>query len=1140
MCSLRSSSFLAHPRVPLALACFALCTLAARGQTARLNGTITDPTGRVVPGASISITNEATGVKRSVSSTESGTYEAPALLPGSYTLKVEREGFSTAQQKGVQLVVDTLTRVNMTLTVGAVDTTVQVVDQPLLLQPNTAELATSIGSKEYDELPLVQQGRIRSPAAFVYLAPGVQGGVRLSGAENTSATNQLQVNGSQTQVTELLLEGLSAGKQRTPGSFNESAPPVDAVREFKITTTLLPADYGHTGAAVGSFSIKSGTNRLHGSLYEYLRNTVLNATPRGSAINPATHQNEFGVTAGGPITIPSLYNGQNRSFFFFSYGGSRKSGVDALQLQTVPSAARVTGDFSGGQPIYDPATTRLDPATQRFIRDRFPNNMIPANRMDRVGRAIAALYPNVAASGANNYSAYSGEKLLNPDIFSAKVDHQLFEHQHLGLTLVTTNIPRLRVDVALPDPLTSGIRQTAIAKTARVNHDWILAANKLNSLALGYNRFVDLQEPAVSYAEQLQKLGLTGVSNGLFPIITFTNGYSTTGFNSAQRSVENSYQLKDTFSWSLSKHSLRSGVEFRRTQLNDIVPRFSQGTLGFSNRETADPNSLGSTGDAFASLLLGQVDTGRVQDPFQLSTRRSYGGVFAQDDWKATRLLTLNLGVRWEYQTVPSETANRSSIVSLTTPNAAAGNLPGALVFAGSGANRTGSSSLTRNDFSAVSGRVGFAYQVQPTTVVRGGYGLYYSDNELSLVGNGFQPQASFTTTNNGVTPAFLLQNGFPQNVSLQPTLSPALINGQAATYYQNSAATLPRLQEWSLSVQQALGEKWLVEVDYVGNHGSRLVNPQMANINQVDPRYLSLGALLTQSATSSAAAAAGIRVPYAGFSGSVAQALRAYPQYQTLTSQSAKEGASIYHALQALLRRQFGNGLTLNLNYTYSKNMGYSSPSYQGFDSVDNTLQDAFNPAAEWSLLPNDVRHAVVFNYVYALPFGRSQKFLNRGGVLDGVVGGWSITGVHRYQSGFPLPIVATNTLPIFNRVLRPNKIAGVDAATHISAGSYVPGVSRIINPNAFSQPAAYAFGNARPTYDDLTSFPVLTEDLAVVKHVQLGERANWELYGQFFNALNRHRYTLIDTNFNNASFGRASSVSQPRYIQVGTRIRF
>jgi hypothetical protein len=277
--------------------------------------------------------------------------------------------------------------------------------------------------------------------------------------------------------------------------------------------------------------------------------------------------------------------------------------VDSLQLLTVPSTAELGGDFSGGAPIYDPQTTRLDPTGTHYIRDPFPGNKIPSYRLDSVGKAIAAYYPHVAKAGANNYSAYAGEKLLNPDIYTFKIDHQITAAHRLSLTLVTNNIPRSRVDSALPDPLTAGIIQTAITKTARVNYDWIISTSKLNSFVVGYNRFVDSQQPPSEDNDQLQQIGLGGIGGGTFPAITFTNGYATAGVNTAQRSVENSFQAKDIFSWAFANHSLRIGGEFRRTQLNDIVPGVTQGALGFSNKESADPNSLSNTGDAFASLL---------------------------------------------------------------------------------------------------------------------------------------------------------------------------------------------------------------------------------------------------------------------------------------------------------------------------------------------------------------------------------------------------------------------------------------------------------------------------------------------------------------------------------------------------------
>jgi hypothetical protein len=469
--------------------------------------------------------------------------------------------------------------------------------------------------------------------------------------------------------------------------------------------------------------------------------------------------------------------------------------------------------------------------------------------------------------------------------------------------------------------------------------------------------------------------------------------------------------------------------------------------------------------------------------------------------------------------------------VNLAAPNPGAGSLPGAVVFpqaAGPGSPFGG------NDFSAYGPRFGFAYRFTPKTVIRGGYGLYYSDLGLTLVTAGFQPQANYASTNNGISPAFILQSGFPDAASLNPARNPSILNGQNGSFFAPNATAMPRVQEWSINLQRELPGQLLFEASYIGNKGHRLLDAQMSNVNQLDPRYLSLGSLLTQSITSPGAIAAGISSPYPGFSGTVAQALRPYPQYRTLTSIGAKEGASRYNALQVVLKKRLSFGLTVDASYVFSRLMGYHSPSATLPGAIDNVLQNAQDRKAEWALLPSDLTHAVVFNYVYTLPYKPSNKILNL------MLGGWSIAGIHRYQSGFPLSIVANNSLPVFNRVLRPNRVDGVNPATNVSLGDWKSGFSTVINRAAFTQPAPFTFGTSKPTYAGLRSFPILNEDLALSRRITIREGFAATLYGQFFNVLNRHRFTAIDTNFNSASFGQAGGVSQPRFIQLGVRLQF
>ncbi|HEY4357765.1 MAG TPA: TonB-dependent receptor, partial [Acidobacteriaceae bacterium] len=960
--------------------------------------------------------------------------------------------------------------------------------------------------------------------------------------------NQFVVNGSQMQVSEFFLDGAEFGQMRTVGSLNESAPPVDAVREFKVTTTLLPADYGHSGPAAGLFSIRSGANQFHGSVYEYFRNNYLDGQPWGVVSKVYTRQNEFGATIGGPIRIPFLYNGHNRSFFFFSYGGSRKSGADSIQNLRVPSAAEASGVFDPKTlfAVYDPATTKLNAAGTGYTRTQFANNTIPANRIDPVAASIVKLLPapNLPASaGTNDYQAFKGERLLDPDAFTFKLDHQLTTQQHLDGTFVHTHIPRDKIGTGLPGILSSDSHQLTAGTTIRVDHDWVLGPNRLNALVLGFNRFANTETPPNG------DFGLNGLPSTALPYFAFTQSYPDIANNGHFFDIENNYQIKDVFNWTVGRHDLRFGGELRRIQFNDTNPDPAFTTLSISDLETQNPASPSKTGDSFASFLLGQVNSATTGTPYEIGTRYKYAGFFMQDDWKVNGRLTLNLGMRWEFQTFPTEVHDHASVLSLTGQNPGAGNLPGALIFAGTGPGLSGQHAFAGNDYSAAGPRFGLTFLATRSTLLRGGYGIFYSDTgqgtASAISSVGFSAQANILTPDSGLHPAFVLSNGFPSVPSLQPVLSPTLLNPvgssfQGATYLEARADAMPRIQEWTGGIQQTFGKQWLVEVNYIGNHGTRLYDPNAENINQDDPKYLSLGSLLTIQATSSQAAAAGIKLPYPGFVGTVAQALRPYPQYGTLTSQAGKPGYNIFHSMQAVLQKRSSFGLTLGANYTWSKNLGISSPAAYAA-APDNVLQNSLNPSAEYSYLPIDVPQALVLHTIYELPFGQGKHWLGGSGIASKLVGGWKISGVQRYQSGYPIPILAKNSLTIGNRILRPNKVPGVDASTHTSANAFTPlNGSRFLNPAAFTDPLPYTFGNAAPTYGDARNPNVYNEDLSIVKTTQIYERVRWNLYLQAFNALNRHRWTSIDGNIDDAGFGRATVPSNPRFVQLGTRFEF
>ncbi len=1103
-------------------------------QTAQTTGRVTDPSGSVVVQARVTAEHVDTGARAETTTNEQGYYVIPSLRPGSYRMHVQREGFKPVTRSGIQLQADDKDRIDFSLEIGTVTETVNVVGDLTLLKTDTAEMATSITGREYNRLPLIQVGRMRSPANFVFLIPGVHGNLSLDGIENISATNQIQVNGGLKQNTEVMVDGLAAAY----GSFNEMAPPVDAILEFRVQGSQMSAEYGRSGASLVNFTVKSGTNQVHGSVFEYLRNDKLDARNWLASSRALTRQNEFGASVGGPIYLPKIYNGRDRTFFFFAYSGSRKRGLDNIERVRIPTPDFYRGDFTGlldsrgaRLPIYDPQSTRAV-AGGGFTRDPFAGNLIPSSRLDPVAVKTGPLYPqpNLGGAGTLNYQDWIGESQLDPDVVTTKIDHSFSNRQKIFGTFNWNDIPRLRNRVPLPDPVNDGFIQDIKSRILRLNHDFLLKPSLFNNLALGYNRFRNPNGTRSQDGGWPQKLGLSGVPGTMFPVFSFTNGYATAGTSGWGDGIGQTYFVRDAASWSRGSHLLKFGLEIRWDQSNDRSLSNTSGSYAFNALGTGLPGNA-ATGDGFASFLLGQVQSASLSYPSSSGTRRSYRGFFVQDDFKLTPTFTLNLGMRFEYERAPYEAANRYSVIDRTAPNPGAGNLPGAVLFAGNGTGRTGTRTLSKNDYSAWGPRLGFAWHARNGTVLRGGYGVYYANSQLGLASTiGFNVAASFASTNNGITPAFVLKDGFPQNFSREPSIDPAILNNQNGTYLEPTSGAMPRTQNFSFGVQREISQNFLVEANYVGNHNTRQSDPQFVNINQVDPKYLSLGALLTQSVTSAGAVAAGIKVPYPGFSGSVAQALRQFPQYRTLTAAATKAGSTDYHALELRLKKRLSAGLSLDASYTFSKNTGYNSPSFIGrATTTDVLLQDHFNPGLEHAILPYDIPHAFLLHYAYDLPFYKNRR-----------LGGWSISGIHRYQSGNPIPLFMTNSMPIFNRVQRPHIVNGQNLVTGVGNASLDPNVGRVINPAGFSDPGPYTFGNAAPYYQNLRNFTVLAEDFSVVKSTRITETILTEFNAQFINAFNRHRFGEVDSNFRNASFGRVRSATFPRFIQLGFRIRF
>lgn len=1132
--------------------------IVAYAQNADVSGVVQDSSGAIVPKVTVEFRNQNTGIRQRATTNENGYYHIAAIQPGKYDATVQAQSFQTLTQEGILLQTDTAKRIDFTLRVGT-SKEIVVVTANGLLQQNDDQMETHITEEEYENLPLLQMGRNRNPATFMYLAPGVEGDIALNSAEYTGATNAINPNGGQIYTTEILVEGLPGGQSRIAGNFTESSPPPDAISEFKVTTTGLPAEYGHTGGTVGSFRIKSGTNDWHGSAYEYLRNSVLDANNWLAKYNKtkisSVKQNEFGATIGGPVIIPHLYDGHDRTFFFFSYGGSRYSGPTSYTQVQIPTMDQrqglftFTGPPSSNAGLYDPATTNLSGAS--YARNKFPvalttatttTYQIPTSRFDPVAQNVLKYYPAPNLPGTNNYGGWGGNPLLNSDLFTSKVDHLLTPNQHLSAVYIRTKIPRTTIGGLLVGPLASNSSQVVASHTGRLNHTWTVSPSLVNAASFGFNRFTNSSLPLYQSSGYPQEIGFN-TPGYYFPTFTFTNGFTTVASVVNSYLVENDFYSKDQMIWQHRNHTFTFGGEWRKMLYNDTSPYKTAGTYGFNSLETGNPTSQSGTGNAFASFLLGQVDTGSINMPVTVAARKSYWVFFVQDDYHVNKRLTLNMGLRYEWQPPAIEAHDHMSAISLTASNPGAGNRPGALVFAGPKPLGIGGRHLFDGDQTSIGPRFSFAFSAAPGTVLRGAYGVYYSDpyynGYTAVIASGYQVTGTFSSPNNGVSPAFTLASGVPQTYPTTPSPVPTFINGQAGSYYGAHVAAMPRLQDWNFNIQQQLSKNSAIVFAYLGQHGTRQNNVNMVNVNQVDPKYLSLGSLLTQPATSSAAANAGIISPYPGFSGSVAQALRPYPQYLTLTSVAAKVGSSRYNAAQVIYQTRTTWGLTFNANYVFSKNMGYGSLNTNGFGGVNNILQNAAEPSAEWSLLPMDVRHSFKMYYSYALPFGPGRRYLTHG-FASKLAGGWMISATQNYKSGPPILVYMTNNLPIFNSTLRPDVVSVTSRSLHMSNGQCSPTINCIFNKAAFATPAPYTFGNARTSYSDVRNFPILSENASIVKETKLGEHVQWSLYGQAVNLFNRHRFINFTSNYSLSTFGVPGATSAARAIQIGTRIRY
>jgi hypothetical protein len=1221
--------FVTVPQRFILVAFFVLITSAtALSQSDRgaIAGTILDSSGAVVQGATIVATGVDTGAVYTATSTDTGAYRISNMQVGAYNLTVTAAGFKASEHKDFLVQVNTTSSLDITLQPGDVKETLTVLADMPTLQTETSDVGTIVDKRQIMELPLALggQGVLRAPEAFVFLTPGTTGP---GSNDSSNGVFEAKLGGGQNFGNEVILDGASTARADSGSAFDQTAPSVEALQEFKVTTSTVPAEFGRTSGGVESFATRSGTNSYHGAAYDIFRNEDLNANSwfnnlQGQPRN-LDRKNDYGGTFGGPVRIPKLYDGRDKTFFFFSWEQYRQTQGSTI-TSTVPTDAERQGDFSslltttslGTNPcdgstmfqgqIFDPSTTKTVNGQQ--CRTAFPGNKIPT--LSTVAQNILKHIPEPTNKTAsqNNFVLTSNNPILSTTM-TFRIDQNLGAKHKLFFSYSSRDNENINGSPALPNPLDTTFFSSFFTHYARVGWDYFFSPTLFNHLNVGLNR-VNSNSVATSVngTDWDKAIGLTGASGPTFPPIAFNNdnqGLSSYGSPNADDDVVNSLVVSDNISWIRGRHTLSFGMDWRAFQFSVIDQSHQSPSIGFDIAQTAaEPGQGRLTGDPFASFLLGAPASVslavRSRQPRFVS---NYYAVYVADDFKARRDLTLNLGLRYDIETPRHESSGAQSVfdpnapnVGLTPGSGAIGfdgiPLPGALIFGGTGSGRSGTNAsgaaTYHKDFAP---RLGFSYSPEALfgklhrTVLRGGYGIYYAPLTYGDFGqaltDGFTASPSF----NGVfDPALLLDSGIPA-FPPPPNLDPSQDNGGSGggfggvTFLAPSYGRPGMVQNWDLEIQHQFTTDLILSVGYVGNHGTHL-RSSVAQINNLNPRFFSLGNALNAPINSSTATTLGINPPFQQFEtlygpGNIAQALRPFPQYQSINTDCCLEnlGQSTYNALLAKLERRFHNGLNLLASYTYSKTLTDADsalPAFVAF-SGGGSVQNSYNLNSEKALSYQDIPHTFVVSYIYELPVGKGKKFLNKPGVVDKVLGGWQVGGVQRYQSGQPLAFGCATGVPSYDGCIRFNRVPGQPllsptassfdvGAVFLNGGtgctpnndgtfSAPAGVATYWNCAAFIDPNApnlvaargYTFGNMPRIIGSVRSQGYVNEDFSIIKRMSLFESHSLILKAELFNAFNRHVFTRPDTGLQDGTLGTSfGTVNGPRNVQFTLRYDF
>ncbi|MBY0503638.1 MAG: TonB-dependent receptor [Bryobacteraceae bacterium] len=1114
----------------------AACLLA---QTAQITGRVADGGGAIIVGAKVAVTNTETGVRRDLLTNQDGYYTAPLLARGTYTVVAQQTGFKEITRKGLTLDEGQTLRLDFAMEIGQVSDKIEVSGAAPLLETEGATISTVVTNQKILDMPTVG----RNPLQFALLVPGVRavgsfgdlpvsafGGGRASIAGGAAGVNNYMVDG-------IASENFTSGSLQTPLS-------VDATEEFRLIVRNPSAEYGRTGGGVMNLISKAGTNAFHGSLYEFNRNKSLRANDFfsnrvGRARQPFNF-NQWGATIGGPIK-------KDKTFFFFNWEQFKQRTL-ATTIRSVPTALQRSGDFSQTLApnealvqIYDPLSTRTDPANPaNRIRDQFPGNRIPANRLSPVASAVNAFYPAPNQPGArftnaNNFFGL-GSAPINKEIYGLRLDHYLTPTRRIAgrYTWDKTfqGVPNFYNNLA--ETQTSDLPLQR--HSAFVSFSDALRSNLLVDVRAGLN-FYNPKRVTRSFGFDTTKLALPTRFNALMQIPGFPrfdmSDMASIGADQGDQLVQSNkaFSYTGSLTWISGAHTVKMGSDNRVYQLNN-----TQGAAGASfsfNRgftQGANPNTAGATsGYGFASFMLGTPASGTVGFGAPVTETVKNFGLYLQDDWKVTPKLTLNLGMRWEYE---GGITDRNGVISNFDPQVQTTlnglNLRGGLAFPGVGGLSRGHRDAELTNFQP---RLGFAWQVIPRTVLRGGYSITYLPTSGIWVGmdrTGFSLNTPLVSSvDGGFTPNETLANPFP-NGKLPPVGSS---QGALTLLGQGITGNLRNIQrgyaqQWGLSMQHEFAGRWLVEAGYMGNRGVHL--PSRRTFDYLPAQFQALGTQLQQLVDN----------PYFGtIPGNLAlgqrQVTRAslldtYPQFAGATGY-ATLADSIYHAATLRVEKRFSQGLSLLLAYTFSKlidnNLGDGGSGFS--ESGDNGVRNWDNLAAERSVSSNDLPQRLVLTTSYELPFGKRGPAL-----VKGIIGGWQMNAIASFQSGNVISVTQNGTA--FGSS-KPNAVGDPSLSE--------PSIDRWLNRAAFANAPAFTFGNVGRNLPRTRSDGQNNLDFSLLKSFAFRERWKFQFRAEAFNLTNTPTFGNPAANIDAGNFGTVTGFaanSRARELQLALKMYF